>query len=82
MTHASTSPVQRETCCSIYSRGKRRAVIVRIEGGVLRFRLWGTRQWHTLAVESGYWAAVKVTAEGIKKERKAAREARRLERVR
>jgi hypothetical protein len=47
-------------------------VVVRLEAGgkLVRFRLKGTRTWHTATLEQCFWAAVRNTAEQEKAERK------------
>jgi hypothetical protein len=72
-----SSAVIRET--GLQQRG--RVVIIRLEEGgkIMRFRLKGTRTWHTLAIERAFWMAVQATADEIKMLRKRNRiEKRRL----
>ena len=81
MTSAASSPVTREMLAAVYSRGRAREITIRLEGACLCCRLKGTRQTQTIDAKSVYMLAVRVTAEQIKRDRKAAREARRLERA-
>ena len=80
MTHVSTSPVTREMLATHYERGRRRPVVVRLEGGTIRLRLKGTRRWYAVAVSSVWLLACRIAVEEAKRtkvaerrERKAAR---------
>ena len=57
-----------------------RRIVIQTEGAVIRFRLKGTRRWHTASVVSCFVAAARNTAQEIKAAKKAAREQRRKER--
>ena len=67
-------PVVRETAF----RYNGRPVVIRLEAGgqLIRLKIKGRRQWHTIFVGSVWLAAVRNTAEDAKKAKRLAREER------
>ena len=74
-THASSSPVTRETSAFVRDKGFR-AVIVTVTGGLIELRAKGLRSREVLDVASLYHQAVKARIVRERAERKAARKAK------
>lgn len=77
MTNAGQSPVLREMLASYFQRGRQRPIVIRLEGGIIKLRLKGTRRWHSVDVRTVWLTAVRITVEAEKRARKLARQAQR-----
>lgn len=70
--------IYRESQATIRERGRSRAIVVGIiPGDVLELRLKGTRRRYLLGISSAFYQAVRLQAEQTKRERAAARKAKR-----
>lgn len=76
MTTKSVRPVSRETTALVRERGCR-PIIVTIQGGTLTLRAKGLRHRYELEVGAAWSLAAKIAAEAKRREKAAARKARR-----
>ncbi len=73
MTDSSSSPVTREMLAQVYQRGRRRPIVCRLEGGLIKLRLKGTRRTYSVGVPAVWMMAARLAVETERREKKQRR---------